>query len=246
MAIIAPVDLLRQSPTKELVRYALYTGNLPREVVLLKGLPCVWSRCTFCDYIDDNTTDEGAIQRVADTVLAKVTGEFGRLQVINSGSIQELPLAVREQIRDLLAARGIREFWTESYWSYRKDYAATRAFFGVPTYLFLGVETFDDDLRNRVLNKAMHWQSPDEVAAATDAICLMIGFRGQTPDLIRRDIDLLLTNFKYGFINMFSENRLSAGLMDEGIKDWFRTEYGWLEKEPNLTVLWENTGLGVG
>ena len=86
----------------------------------------------------------------------------------------------------------------------------------------------------------------DEVAAATDAICLMIGFRGQTPDIIRRDIDLLLTKFKYGFINMFSANRLSAGLMDEGIKEWFRTEYAWLEKEPNLTVLWENTGLGVG
>ncbi|HKQ47747.1 MAG TPA: radical SAM protein [Phycisphaerae bacterium] len=240
------MDLLGQSQPRQLVRYARYTGNLPREVVLLKGLPCIWSRCTFCDYIDDNTTDETTIARVADEQLARVTGEFGRLQVINSGSIQELPLVVREQIRDLLAARKIREFWTESYWSYRKDYAATRAFFGVPTYLFLGVETFDDDLRNRVLNKAMRWKSADEVAAATDAICLMIGIRGQTPDIIRRDIDLLLTKFKCGFINMFSENRLSAGLMDEAIKDWFRSEYGWLEKEPNLTVLWENTGLGVG
>jgi hypothetical protein len=174
------------------------------------------------------------------------TGEFGRLQVINSGSIQELPLTIRKQVRDLLAAKDIREFWTESYWAYRKDYDETRRFFGVPTYLFLGVETFDDDLRNRVLNKSMHWNNPDEVAAATDSICLMIGFRGQTQDIIRRDVDLLLTKFKYGFINMFSENRLSAGLMDEGIKDWFHTEYAWLEKEPNVTVLWKNTGLGVG
>jgi hypothetical protein len=240
------MDLLGQSQTKQLVRYARYSGNLPREVVLLKGLPCIWSRCTFCDYIDDNTTDEAAIARVADMELAKVTGEFGRLQVINSGSVQELPLTVRQQIRALVAARNINEFWTESYWAYRKDYEETRAYFGVPTYLFLGVETFDDDLRNSVLNKAMHWKSVDEVAAATDSICLMIGFRGQTPDIIRRDIDLLLKKFKYGFINMFSENRLSAGLMDEGIKDWFRIEYAWLEKEPNLTVLWENTGLGVG
>lgn len=246
LRIIAGMDLLGHSIPKELVRYARYTGNLPREVVLLKGLPCIWSRCTFCDYIDDNTTDEAAIARVADMELAKVTGEFGRLQIINSGSIQELPLTIRQQIRDLLAAKKINEFWTESYWAYRKDYDATRDFFGVPTYLFLGVETFDDDLRNRVLNKAMHWKSVDEVAAATDSICLMVGIRGQTQEIIRRDIDLLLTKFKYGFINMFSENRLSAGLMDEGIKDWFRTEFAWLEKEPNLTVLWENTGLGVG
>jgi len=230
----------------ELVRYSRYTGHNPREVLLLKGLPCVWSRCTFCDYIDDNTTDQELIRAVARENLARVTGEFGRLQVINSGSIQELPLFVREQIRDLIAARGIREFWTESYWAYRRQFEETRAFFRVPTHLFLGVETFDDDLRNRVLNKSMHWSGPDEVAAATDSICLMIGFKGQTQDVIRRDVDILLSRFKYGIVNLFTENRLSAGLMDEGIKSWFRAEFGWLEKEPRVNVLWHNTDFGVG
>jgi hypothetical protein len=230
----------------ELVRYSRYTGHHPREVVLLKGLPCIWSRCTFCDYIDDNTTDQEQIRRVADECLARVTGEFGRLQVINSGSIQELPAFLQERVRDLIRAKGITEFWTESYWAYRKDYDRTREFFGVDTHLFLGVETFDDHLRNGVLNKAMHWRSPDEVAAATDSICLMIGFRGQTPDLIRRDIDILMEKFRYGIINLFTVNRLSDGLMDEGIKDWFRGEFGWLEGEPRVNVLWKNTDFGVG
>jgi hypothetical protein len=229
-----------------LIRYAKYTGHHPREVVLLKGLPCVWSRCTFCDYIDDNTTDQAAIRQVADEELMKVTGEFGRLQVINSGSIQELPLFLRERIRDLLKSRGIGEFWTESYWAYRRDYAATRAFFEVDTHLFLGVETFDDRLRNEVLGKSMHWDSPDDVAAATDSICLMVGFRGQTKDSVRRDIDILRSKFRYGIVNLFSENRLSAGLMDEEIKAWFREEFRWLEGEPNLDVLWNNTDFGVG
>ena len=229
-----------------LIRYAKYTGHHPREVVLLKGLPCVWSRCTFCDYIDDNTTDQAAIRQVADEELMKVTGEFGRLQVINSGSIQELPLFLRERIRELLKSRGIGEFWTESYWAYRRDYAATRAFFEVDTHLFLGVETFDDRLRNEVLGKSMHWDSPDDVAAATDSICLMVGFRGQTKDSVRRDIDILRSKFRYGIVNLFSENRLSAGLMDEEIKAWFREEFRWLEGEPNLDVLWNNTDFGVG
>ncbi|MEE8386579.1 MAG: radical SAM protein [Dehalococcoidia bacterium] len=229
-----------------LIRYAKYTGAHPREVVLLKGLPCVWSRCSFCDYIDDNTTDQGLIRQVADETLAKVTGEFGRLQVINSGSVQELPAAVQRQIRDLMKAKNICEFWTESYWAYRKDFEKTRVFFEVPTRLFLGVETFDDRLRNGVLNKSMHWADPDEVAAATDSICLMIGIKGQTPDIIRRDIDLLRGKFKYGIINLFTENRLSEGLMDEQIKAWFREEYAWLETEPNLNVLWKNTNFGVG
>lgn len=229
-----------------LVRYSVYRGHHPREVVLLRGLPCIWSRCSFCDYIDDNTSDESLIRRTADEELARVTGEFGRLQVINSGSIQELPLDVRTQIRDLLIARGITDFWTESYWAYRKDYEETRRFFGVETHLFLGVETFDDSLRNDVLKKSMHWSSADEVAAATDSICLMIGFRGQTQEIIRRDIDILLTKFKYGIVNLFTENRLSAGLMDDGLKDWFRAEFSWLEKEPNVNVLWHNTDFGVG
>ncbi len=229
-----------------LVRYAKYTGKLPREVLLLRGLPCIWSRCSFCDYIDDNTTDLALIERVADENLAKVTGEFGRLMVVNSGSIQELPLPVRKRIRDLMKARGIREFWTESYWAYRKDYEATRRFFEVDTHLFLGVETFDDRLRNEVLNKSMHWSGPDEVAAATDSICLMIGFRGQTPEIIRRDIDLLLGKFKYGIVNLFTENRLSDGLMDEDIKAWFKEKFAWLENEPNVNVLWRNTDFGIG
>lgn len=229
-----------------LVRYAKYLGKNPREVVLLKGLPCVWSRCTFCDYIDDNTTDQAQIRQVAHEELAKVTGEFGRLQVINSGSIQELPRFLQEQIRDLMKQRGITEFWTESYWAYRKDYAQTRAFFEVPTHLFLGVETFDDQLRNVVLNKSMKWDSPDEVAALTDSICLMVGFRGQTREIIRRDVDLMLTKFKYGIINLFTENRLSEGLMDDQIKAWFREEFASLENEPNINVLWHNTDFGVG
>lgn len=230
----------------ELVRYSKYRGKLSREVLLLRGLPCIWSRCSFCDYIDDNTTDEHLIETVADENLAKVTGEFGRLMVINSGSIQELPLSVRRKIRDLLQAKGISEFWGESYWAYRKDYEQTRRYFEVETHLFLGVETFDDDLRNGVLNKSMHWSDPAEVAAATDSICLMIGFRGQTREIIKRDIDILMARFKYGIINLFSENRLSENLMDEGIKGWFREEFSWLEDEPHVNVLWQNTDFGVG
>lgn len=230
----------------DLVRYSKYRGKLPREVLLLRGLPCVWSRCSFCDYIDDNTTDQSLIESVADENLARVTGEFGRLMVINSGSIQELPLSVRTKIRDLIHAKGIAEFWTESYWAYRRQYEETRRFFGVQTHLFLGVETFDDELRNGVLNKSMHWSGPDEVAKATDSICLMIGFKGQTPEIVRRDIALMLDKFKYGIVNLFTENRLSNGLMDEEIKAWFAEEFVWLEKEPNVNVLWTNTDFGIG
>ena len=227
-------------------RYSTITNKLPREIVLLRGLPCVWSRCSFCDYIDDNTTDPAIIQRVADEELAKVTGRFGRFEVINSGSIQELTVPVLEQIRDLLARLDIHEFICECYWSYRKEFDQTRAFFRVPTRIKLGVETFDDHVRNVVLNKSMHFAGPEDVARLTDTICLMVGVRGQTQDMIRRDIDTLLTRFKYGCINLFSHNRKSADLLDPEIKAWFKEEYAWLEQHPTVEVLWENTDFGVG
>lgn len=230
----------------DLVRYARITTKLPREIVLLRGLPCVWGRCTFCDYIADNTTDLDEIRRVADRELAKVTGEFGRLEVINSGSIQELPDEIRARIRDLIPQRGIAEFICESYWSYRRTWPDTRAFFRVPTRIKLGVETFDDRLRNEVLNKSMHFADPAEVAALTDTICLLVGFRGQTRDTVRRDIDLLRKLFRYGCVNLFTPNTKSAGLIDDDIKAWFADEFRWLENEPTIEVLWNNTDFGVG
>lgn len=230
----------------DLVRYARITAKLPREIVLLRGLPCVWSRCTFCDYIADNTTNLDEIRRVADRELSRVTGQFGRLEVINSGSIQELPDEIRARIRDLIAQRGITEFICESYWSYRRAWPDTRAFFGVPTRIKLGVETFDDHLRNAVLNKSMHFSGPAEVAALTDTICLLVGFRGQTRDTVRRDIDLLRKHFRYGCVNLFTPNSKSAGLIDDDITGWFADEFRWLEDEPTVEVLWKNTDFGVG
>ncbi|NOX59859.1 MAG: radical SAM protein [Planctomycetes bacterium] len=227
-------------------RYSVITNKLPREIVLLKGLPCVWSKCTFCDYIDDNTSDEVHIQRVADEELAKVTGKYGRLEIINSGSIQELTQPVLDQIHALLTRLNIEEFICESYWSYRKRWDETRAFFPVPTRIKLGVETFDDHVRNGVLNKAMYFDDPSDVARLTDTICLMVGIRGQTKDMIRRDIDILLKQFAYGCVNSFTPNTKSAGLIDPDIKAWFREEFSELDALPNIEVLWENTDFGVG
>ena len=141
-------------------RYAVITRKIPREIVLLKGRPCLWSRCTFCDYIEDNTTDDALIERVADEVLAQVTGRLGRLEVLNSGSIHELPTSVWERIRDTIRRTGITELICESYWAYRKRLGEVGEFFGIPTRIKIGVETFDDRLRNEVLNKPMPFKSP--------------------------------------------------------------------------------------
>jgi len=227
-------------------RYAVITRKIPREIVLLKGLPCAWGRCTFCHYVEDNTRSLDEIQRVADEVLAKVSGRFGRLEVINSGSILELPLAVREQIRDLLVRRGIEEFICEASWPYRRRFDEIRAFFATPTRIKVGIETFDARLRNEVLNKNVHFASIDEVRQATESICLLVGFRGQTRSSVRRDIQILLDRFAYGCVNVFTPAARTGHLLDESIRRWFAREFRWLDDHPTIEVLFRNTDFGVG
>lgn len=227
-------------------RYARITRKLPREIVLLRGRPCIWGRCTFCDYSEDNTTDEAVMVRVADEVLGQVTGELGCLEVLNSGSIHELPPAIWERLRNKIRQAGIRELICESYWAYRERLDEVGRYFGIPTRIKIGVETFDAHLRNDVLNKAMFFDEPADVARLTDSICLLVGFRGQTRAIVRRDIDILLSQFQYGCINLFTPNTRSAALLDAEIKAWFRQEYAWLDDHPTIEVLWQNTDFGVG
>lgn len=72
------------------VRYNKITGKHQREIVLLKSFPCRYGKCSFCNYIEDNSTDEKEIDSVNLEVLKEITGEFGVLEVINSGSVFEL------------------------------------------------------------------------------------------------------------------------------------------------------------
>ena len=83
-------------------RYNRITDKIKREIVLLKAKPCAWSKCTFCDYIEDNSTCLEEMIQINDEVLNHVTGEYGVLEVIDSASIFELPQETLEKIKQIL------------------------------------------------------------------------------------------------------------------------------------------------
>ena len=58
-------------------RYNKITNKNPREIVLLKGRPCAWGKCRFCDYIEDNSRDVQEMNALNQEVLSHVTGELG-------------------------------------------------------------------------------------------------------------------------------------------------------------------------
>ena len=64
-------------------RYSEITNKNQREIVLLKAFPCVWGKCSFCDYILDNSNFEDEINKLNFEVLENITGKYKVLEVIN-------------------------------------------------------------------------------------------------------------------------------------------------------------------
>ena len=68
--------------------------------------------------VNSNQKDE--MLRLNHEILSQVTGEFGVLEVINSGSCFELPKETLEEIRILIQTKKIKKLFFESHWMYRK------------------------------------------------------------------------------------------------------------------------------
>ena len=226
-------------------RYSKITRKNTREIVLLKAFPCAWGKCAFCDYIDDNSRDEAAMVALNHQVLENVTGEFGVLEVINSGSCFELPRATLEEIREIIRAKNIRRLFFESHWMYRRHLEKMKQFMGVPITFKIGVETFDYDFRQNYLNKNADFKTPQEVARYFDSPCIMVGIKGQTKDMIDRDIEIMKTYFKLGTVNVYTNNTTPV-VKDDALIAWFREKYRYLDDDPAVEVLYENTDFGVG
>lgn len=226
-------------------RYNIIHGKNKREIVLLKGFPCVWGKCSFCDYIDDNSRDENEINNLNIDVLDNVKGTYGVLEVINSGSCFELPKGTLEYIKKVIEEMNIKKLFFESHWCYRNRLQEMKDYFGVHIVFKIGVESFDNDFRNDFLNKNARFEDYTEVKKYFSSVCLMVGIKGQTKEMIKKDIDIVLNNFDYGTINIFTENTTRIK-RDEDLIKWFERKYKFLESEEKIEVLFENTDFGVG
>ena len=52
-------------------RYSRITNKNRREICLLRSFPCAWGKCAFCDYTDDNGTDEASMIRLNRETLSR-------------------------------------------------------------------------------------------------------------------------------------------------------------------------------
>ncbi len=228
-------------------RYNKIFSKIPREILLLKSLPCIYSgKCKFCNYILDNSTNLDEIRDVNNKIINMITGEFGIVEVINSGSVFEIPTFILETIREKINAHNVHTLYFEAFYAYHKRLDEMRAFFTKQEVRYrIGIETFDDAFRKEVLKKPFPTSNISDLAKKFHACCLLICVQGQTKDQILRDIDLARTHFKEVTINVFVNNTTPI-LRDDELEHWFEQEvYPTLKDEKNIEILLDNKDQGV-
>lgn len=227
-----------------MIRYSQITEKLPREFVLLQGTGCQWKQCTFCDYHLDVSETPFEINR---EVFSLVTGQYGVLDVINSGSCFELDKNTISLIVDVVKQRKIHTLWFEVHWMYRNRLSEfTNLFPDIIVKFRTGVETFDPKIRNSWKKGIPESVSVQDIAKYFQGVCLLFGIHGQSKESISNDIELAMANFEYFSINAFVENTTTTK-RDENLIHWF--EDVWLKKlknNPKVEILISNTDLGVG
>ena len=150
-----------------------------------------------------------------------------------------------ETLAQVIKEKNIQKLFFEAHWIYRHKLDEMRKRMPVPIVFKIGVETFDHDFREKVLNKHADFSGPEEVARYFDSPCLMVGIKGQTKEMIARDIEYLKRYFKLGTVNVYNNNTTPIR-RDEELVRWFMKEYQWLLDDPAVEVLYEITDFGVG
>lgn len=227
-----------------MIRYSVIKEKFPREFVLLQGRGCKWGKCTFCDYHSDTSEKPFEVNR---PVLEQVSGLYGVLDVINSGSCMELDGQTLELLQSIVAEKNIHTLWFEAHWIYRHKLAAFATLFpGVQVKFRCGVETFDPVLRKR-WNKGI----PETVAAADIAgyfkgVCLLCGTDVEDFNHIVTDIETACENFEYLSVNLFCNNTTGVKRNEEIARRFVDEIYPLYKENPKIEILIENNDLGVG
>ena len=225
-------------------RYALIHTVMPREFVLLQGQGCKWKQCTFCDYHTDMSAEPFAVNR---DVLSYVTGVYGVLDVINSGSAMELDEQTIEEIKRVVKEKNIHTLWFEAHYMYRNQLARfAEQFEGVEVKYRCGIESFDSALREQWKKGVAADVTAEDVAKYFQGICLLCCTEGDSKERILRDIALAEQWFEYASVNVFCENTTRVK-RDGALVKWFVDElYPQLKQSKKIEILIDNTDLGVG
>lgn len=226
------------------IRYSEIKDKFPREFILLQGTGCFWKKCAFCDYFHDVSANPFEINK---NVISRITGKFGVLDVINSGSAMELDDMSLKFLRQKVKECNVKELWFEVHWAYRNVLKKFSDNFPEVTVKFrTGIETFNPELRN-FWNKGIPFQvSPEEVAKYFKSVCILVGTEKQTFESVVSDIKTAKKLFERFMVNVFVPNSTSVKSNPELIKRFIKEIYPKIKDDPQIEISLNITDLGVG
>lgn len=228
-------------------RYSKIQEKRKREIVLLRGRGCVYRKCAFCDYHTDRCADEDANFALNSQVLGRVAGEFGDLEVINSGSVFELDSRTMALIKQICREKQISTIHFESHYLYRDRIPALREEFSdFQLKLKLGLETFDWEFRENVLKKGIPEKEPASIARGFDEANFLFGLGGQTVASMERDIELGLSCFERICVNIMCPNTTAVAPDGHVISLFLKEIYPRYKDDDRVDILIQNTDFGVG
>lgn len=220
-----------------------------REIVLLIGNGCKWSKCKFCNYhLDRNNIEEEQYQ-INFRALERVTGEFGVLEAINSGSIFELNEKSFRRLLEVCKERKIKRLIVESHYMYKShimDLKERCSKLGITLQVKGGVETFDSEFREKILNKGFGYPSLSDLQEVFDIVNLLVGVKGQTLEQVEDDIKVGMENFDRVCVNLYKEMEDIMPADEELKRRFMQSIYPTYKDFENIDILVENTDFGVG
>lgn len=224
-------------------RYAKIEEKNKREIVLLQGRGCRYKRCRFCDYYLDVSSE---MEQINASALSQVSGVYGILEVINSGSFGELTMKTWEKIRNIAIKTKLHALIFECHYLYCDEIPSLRAFFeDFEVRIKLGLETFDYDLREKVLKKGIKERDMVKIAQYFDEANFLVGLEGQSLAMIEWDLQKGLELFDRICVNIVCENS-KIKPQTSVIADFMQDLYPIYRDHERIDFLIENTDFGVG
>ena len=127
-------------------------------------------------------------------------------------------------------------------WNFKKSFLDI----GIKCLIKLGLETFDYELREKVLIKGIDEKKPKIIAEYFDEINLLQGITGQSAESMLNDIEIGLKYFERVCINIMVENGMPIKPDEKVINEFMDKIYPIYKNNDRLDILLSNTDFGVG
>ncbi len=230
-------------------RYDVILIKDPREILLLRGVGCKWRKCTFCDYHLDSNPNKKENFILNKIAIDQVTGQFGKLEIVNSGSVVDLDDDTINYIISKCEKKHIYTVIFESHWIHRYELKRIKEYFkkfGITVKFKAGVETFNIPFREQYLNKGFKNASPQDIAAYFDQVNLLQGLPNQTSQSMENDINIGLENFERVCVNIMQKNTTSISPSINVVNEFIKNVMPKFIRNKRVDILLKNTDFGIG